>query len=138
MRQGEDRLLRLALTTSSPVILLADSWRTRIMSFTRSDVYRETVDRAALMLLAALRDHIEPQFSSIQLEAIRLRGDLAREGHGSDRNKVRAVISDIRQRATDLLSAELEKSGVADDVGAEMERVLQRLLNSIEQTFVSR
>jgi hypothetical protein len=34
------------------------------------------------------------------------------------------------------LSAELQKSGVADDVGAEIDRILRRLLASVEQMFV--
>ena len=43
----------------------------RLRSF---DAYDQAVDRAALALLAALRDHANPQFSSVQLEALRLRG----------------------------------------------------------------
>ena len=35
------------------------------------DAYDEAVDRAALALLAALRDHANPQFSAVQLEALR-------------------------------------------------------------------
>ena len=40
----------------------------RLRSF---DAYDQAVDRAALALLAALRDHANPQFSSVQLEALR-------------------------------------------------------------------
>jgi hypothetical protein len=31
---------------------------------------------------------------------------------------------------------ELQKSSVADDVGAEMDRILRRLLTSVEQMFI--
>jgi hypothetical protein len=33
------------------------------------------------------------------------------------------------------LAAELKESGLSDDVGAEMEHVLQRLLTAVEQAF---
>ena len=80
------------------------------------------------MLLAALRDHANPQFSSVQLEALRLRG-AAQNGRGFERNKTHTVFVDIRQRATDLLLAELREAGVAAVVGAEMDRILRRLLH---------
>ena len=52
----------------------------RLRSF---DAYDQAVDRAALALLAALRDHANPQFSSVQLEALRLRGvGEGAQGHG--------------------------------------------------------
>jgi hypothetical protein len=99
-----------------------------------SDAYKEAVDHAAMMLLAALRDHANPQFSSVQLEALRLRGT-AEHGRSFERNKTHAVFADIRQRATDLLSAELREAGAAADVGAEMDRILRRLLPSVERIF---
>jgi hypothetical protein len=104
------------------------------MSSRPSEAYREAVDRAALMLLAALRDHANPQFSSVQLEALRLRG-AAQNGRGFERNKTHTVFVDIRQRATDLLLAELREAGVAAVVGAEMDRILRRLLTSVERIF---
>jgi hypothetical protein len=100
-----------------------------------SQAYREAVDHAALMLLAALRDHTKPQFSSIQLEAIRLRGSLDENGRAFGAASVHAVFADIRERATAMLAAELKESGAADDVGAEMNGILQRLLSSVEQAF---
>jgi hypothetical protein len=104
------------------------------MSSRPSEAYTEAVDRAALMLLAALRDHANPQFSSVQLEALRLRG-AGVSARGFARKKTHAVFADIRQRATDLLSAELREAGVAADVGAEMDRILCRLLISVERIF---
>jgi hypothetical protein len=95
----------------------------------------EAVDRAALMLLAALRDHTKPQFSSVQLEAIRLRGGLDEDGRAFGAASVHAVFADIRERAVALLAAELEESGATADVSAEMNSVLQRLLVSVEQAF---
>ena len=106
------------------------------MSSRPSDAYRVAIDRAALMLLAALRDHAKPQFSSVQLEALRLRGDVLSKARSSSRKNAHAVFADIRTRATDLLRAELQKSDVADDVGNEMDRILRRLLTSVEQMFV--
>jgi hypothetical protein len=100
-----------------------------------SDTYKAAVDRAALMVLAALRDHTKPQFSAVQLEAIRLRGDLSESGQVFGQRNVHAVLADIRRRATSMLAAELRQSGVAADVAAEMDRVLHRLLTSVEQAF---
>jgi len=101
-----------------------------------SAAYNQAIDRAALMVLAALRDHAKPQYSSVQLEAMRLRGGLIKSGFGP--SNVRAVFTDIRQRATTLLAAELKTARVADDVGAEMNRILRRLLDSVEDMFAER
>ena len=100
-----------------------------------SDAYNEAVDRAALMLLAALRDHVKPQFSSVQLETLRRRGGLFESAQAVGESNVRAVFGDIRERATVMLAAELKPSGAAADVAAEMDRVLQRLLTTVEQAF---
>ncbi len=100
-----------------------------------SDAYNEAIDRAALMLLAALRDHVKPQFSSVQLDAIRQRGGLLDSAQTIGRKNVRAVFADIRKRATVMLAAELKRSGAPKDVAAEMDRVLHRLLTSVEQAF---
>ena len=100
-----------------------------------SDAYNEAVDRAALMLLAALRDHVKPQFSSVQLETLRRRGGLFESAQAVSEHNVRAVFADIRERATVMLAAELKRSGAAADVAAEMDRVLQRLLTTVEQAF---
>jgi hypothetical protein len=105
------------------------------MSSRPSAAYRDAIDRAALMLLAALRDHAKPQFSLVQLEALRLRGGVVGGDRSSGRKNARAVFADIRSRATDLLTAELKKARVADDVGTEMNRVLCRLLDSVEKMF---
>ena len=98
------------------------------------DVYDEAVERAALALLAALRDHANPQYSSIQLEALRLRG-VGEAGHGYGRRRTEAVFADISQRATDLLTAELRAAHVTAEVAAEMDRILRRLLTSFERVF---
>jgi hypothetical protein len=102
--------------------------------FMPSDAYHEAIDRAALMLLAALRDHVKPQFSSVQLETIRQRRGLFESAQAVGGRNVR-VVADIRERATAMLAAELKRSGAATDVAAEMERVLQRLLTTVEQAF---
>jgi cytochrome P450 len=101
----------------------------------RYDAYNEAIDRAALMLLAALRDHAKPHYSSIQLEAMRLRGGLF-EGFGQKR--VHAVFADIRRRAMTMLAAELKAARVEDDVAVEMNRILRRLLDSVETMFAER
>jgi len=101
-----------------------------------SAAYKEAIDRAALMVLAALRDHAKPQYSSVQLEAMRLRGGLIESGFGQ--NNVRAVFTDIRQRAITILAAERKTAKVDDDVGAEMNRILRRLLDSVEDMFAER
>jgi hypothetical protein len=101
-----------------------------------SAAYWEAIDRAALLLLAALRDHAKPHYSSVQLEAMRLRGSFAEGGFG--RRSIHAVFADIRQRATILLAAELKSARVGDDVGAEMNRILRRLLDSVERMFAER
>jgi hypothetical protein len=98
-----------------------------------SAAYREAIDRAALLLLAALRDHAKPHYSSVQLEAMRLRGGFGEGGFG--RRSVHTVFADIRQRATIMLAAELKSARVADEVGAEMNRILRRLLDSVERMF---
>jgi hypothetical protein len=110
----------------------------RAMSSRPTDAYREAVDRAALMLLAALRDHANPQFSSVQLEALRLRGGLVENARGLGSRSVHSVFADLRERATTILAAELKTARVADDVAAEMNRILDRLLNSIEGIFAER
>ena len=98
------------------------------------DAYDEAVERAALALLAALRDHANPQFSYVQLEALRLRG-IGDSAHGYRRRRTEAVFADISQRASDLLTAELEAARVTADVAAEMDRILRRLLTSFERVF---
>ena len=100
-----------------------------------SDAYNEAIDRAALMLLAALRDHVKPQFSSVQLETIRQRRGLFESAQAVGKKNVRMVFADISERAALMLAAELKRSGAAADVAAEMDRVLQRLLTSVEQAF---
>jgi hypothetical protein len=104
----------------------------RLRSF---DAYDQAVDRAAFALLAALRDHANPQFSSVQLEALRLRG-VGEQGYG--RRRTQAVFADISQRAADLLAAELREAGVTAEVAAEMDRILQRLLTSFSASSPSR
>ena len=70
----------------------------RLRSF---DAYDQAVDRAALALLAALRDHANPQFSSVQLEALRLRGvGEGAQGHG--RKDLRRQFLRLRSQAFDV------------------------------------
>ena len=49
------------------------------------DAYDEAVERAALAPLTALPDHANPQFSSVQLEALRLRKQRTAIGGGERR-----------------------------------------------------
>jgi hypothetical protein len=100
--------------------------------------YAEALDRAALMVLAALRDHAKTQFSSVQLEALRLRGTQFDSARGFGKHAVHAVFADIRERAITMLEAELIEAGVADDVGAELNRILHELLDSMEKMFAER
>jgi len=109
-------------------------WARKAKRVRSLDAYYEAVDRAALALLAALRDHANPQFSSVQLEALRLRG-VGEGAHGYARRRTHAVFADISQRATDLLAAELREAGVTAEVAVEMDRILQRLLTSFERVF---
>ena len=109
-------------------------WARKAKRVRSLDAYYEAVDRAALALLAALRDHANPQFSSVQLEALRLRG-IGESAHGYGRRRTEAVFADISQRATELLAAELREAGVTAEVAAEMDRILQRLLTSFERVF---
>lgn len=110
-------------------------WGRRSKRANALDAYDQAVERAALALLAALRDHANPQFSSIQLEALRLRG-IGEGARGHGRRKTEAVFADISQRASDLLAAELRAARVTADVAAEMDRILRRLLTSFERVFV--
>jgi hypothetical protein len=103
-----------------------------------SPAYWDAIDRAALLVLAALRDHAKPQFSAVQLEAMRLRGRLIESAGGLHRDGVREVFADIRERATEMLIAELNKARAADDVATEMIRILRRLLDSVEGLFAER
>jgi hypothetical protein len=103
-----------------------------------SQAYRDAIDRAALLVLAALRDHAKPQFSAVQLEAMRLRGRLIESAGGLRRDGVREVFADIRERATEMLAAELNKARAGDDVATEMIRILRRLLDSVEGMFAER
>ena len=117
---------------ATSVLLMVDL---SLRDFMPSDAYNEAIDRAALMLLAALRDHVKPQFSSVQLEALRRRGGLLDSAQAVGERNVRVVFADIRERAVAMLAAELKRSGAAADVAAEMDRVLHRLLTTVEQAF---
>jgi cytochrome P450 len=55
--------------------------------------------------------------------------------HVFGQRNVHALLAEIRRRATLMLAAELRQSGAADDVAAEMDRILYRLLKSVEQAF---
>jgi hypothetical protein len=103
-----------------------------------SQAYTDAIDRAAVLLLAALRDHAKPQFSAVQLEAMRLRGRPIESAGSSRPDGVHEVFTDLRERAMAMLTAELNKARVADDVAMEMIRILRRLLDSVEQMFADR
>jgi hypothetical protein len=107
------------------------------MRYRNHRAYSEALDRAALMVLAALGDHIRPQFSSVQLEILRRRRDDDR-AQGFDNHALHVVFADIRERCASILAAELREARVADNVAAEMTRALDRLLDSAEQIFATR
>jgi hypothetical protein len=118
------------------------AWARRTTRQGSSEAYERALNRAALMLLAALRDHANPQFSSVQLEALRSRGGRAgrlRPGNDNVRpSSVHSVFTDLRQRTTAMLAVELKAARVGEEVRAEMNRILARLLDSIEDIFVAR
>jgi hypothetical protein len=87
------------------------------MRYRNHQAYRHAIDRAALMILAALSDHLQPQISSVQLEILQRQCDGVR-GQGSA--NLHAVFADIRKRSASILAAELREARVADDVAAEM------------------
>lgn len=106
------------------------------MRYRSRQTYSEAIEHAALMLLAALADHIKPQFSSVQLEILRRRSSDWYD-QNSDASSL-AVFADIRQRSAQILAAELREARVADDVATEMTRALDRLLDSAEQIVAAR
>ena len=75
--------------------------------------YSQAIDRAVLMVLAALVDHIQPQFSSVQLEILRRRCD---DGKEQNFGNLPLVFADIRERCASILAAEFREACVADDV----------------------
>ena len=97
-----------------------------------SDAYNEAIDRAALMLLAALRDHAKPHYSSVQLEAMRLRGGLIEGSFGQ--KSVHAVFADIRRRATSMLAAELRTLNSRRHWWSISQLTLNRLLTSTKRS----
>lgn len=107
------------------------------MRYRNHRTYSDAIDRAALMLLAALADHIQPQFASVQLEILRRRSSDNHEKSFDDASS-RTVFADIRQRSAQILAAELREARVADEVAAEMTRALDRLLDSAEQIVAAR
>ena len=106
-----------------------------LLSLVPSQNYAEAVDRAALMLLAALRDYTMPPFSLLQLDVLHGRADLIKKGNFIRPENVRAVFEDIRERATTILSAQLREANAQDDVIEEMGRVFHRMLVSAEAMF---
>ena len=108
---------------------------TRSTGNVRSKAYDGAVNSAALMLIAALRDYINPQFSSLQLELLRKRvGELDRNRSLNPQN-VRAVFADIRERAAELLAKELRNENAGNEVEELVSRALNRFLTSAEKYF---
>jgi hypothetical protein len=105
------------------------------MRYRPHQTYAEAIDRAAWMLLAALRDHIQPQFSSVQLEILRRRQIANDYVQGYGEQTLNAVFADIRNRSTSMLAVELRKARVADDVATEVTLALDRLLISAKELF---
>lgn len=99
----------------------------------RSQAYDEAVQNAALMLLASLRDYVKSPFSGPQL--LRNRIATLRNRNCIHRESVHAVFVDIRERAADMLSAELQAANVRDEVAGEIIRALHGLLTSAEDFF---
>jgi hypothetical protein len=105
------------------------------MRYRPHQTYAEAIDRASLMLLAALRDHIQPQFSSVQLEILRRRKIANDYVRGYGEQALEVVFADIRNRSTSMLVAELRRARVADDVASEVTLALDRLLITARELF---
>ena len=108
---------------------------TRSSANARSKAYDGAVNSAALMLIAALRDYMNPQFSSLQLELLRKRvGELERNRSLNTQN-VRAVFADIRERAAELLAMELRNENAGNEVEELVNHALNQFLTSAEKCF---
>jgi hypothetical protein len=108
---------------------------TRSTANARSKAYDETINSAALMLIAALRDYMNPQFSSLQLELLQKRvGELERTRSLNTQN-VRAVFADIRERAAELLAKELRNENAGNEVEELVSYAFNQFLISAENCF---
>ncbi len=108
---------------------------TRFTANGRSKAYDGAVTSAALMLIAALRDYMNPQFSSLQLELLRKRvGELERTRSLNTQN-VRAVFADIRERAAEILAKELRNENAGNDVEELVSHAFNQFLTSAERCF---
>lgn len=99
--------------------------------------YDEAVQTAALMFLASLYDYINSPFSGLQLDLLRNRIDILKSQNCTGWNGVHTVFSDVRERAADLLSVELQAANVGDRVAREVNLALHHLLKSAEDAFQS-
>jgi len=87
------------------------------------------------MLIAALRDYMNPQFSSLQLELLQKRvGELERTRSLNTQN-VRAVFADIRKRAAEILAKELRDENAGNEVEELVSHALIQFLTSAEKCF---
>jgi hypothetical protein len=101
----------------------------------RAPSYDEAVQTAALMFLASLRDYINSPYSGLQLDLLRNRIGILKNQNCTSWNNVHTVFADVRERAADLLSAELLAANVGDQVAGEVILALSHLLKSAEDAF---
>ncbi len=101
----------------------------------RSKAYDGAVNSAALMLIAALRDYMNPQFSSLQLELLRKRVGELEWSRSLNTQNVRAVFADIRERAAELLAMELRNENAGNEVEELVSHALNQFLTSAEKCF---
>lgn len=87
------------------------------------------------MLIAALRDYMNPQFSSLQLELLQKRVSELERSRSLNTQNVRAVFADIRERAAELLASELRNENAGTEVEELVSRALNQFLTSAEKCF---
>jgi hypothetical protein len=107
----------------------------RLSGLEPSEAYNDAIEKAALMLLSALRDRAQPEVSRQLLDAARRCGE-AGEGAHFHRDNVRTVFADIVKRAAEIRSVEMGRVGDGKVVEAELSRALHGLLASIEDVFL--
>jgi O-antigen ligase len=109
--------------------------RQRLSGLEPSEAYNDAIEKAALVLLSALRDRAQSEVSTQLSDAARQRG-ADNEGRQFRRENVRTVFADIIKRAAQIRSTEMPGVDDGGAVEAELTRALHRLLASVEEAFV--
>ena len=108
----------------------------RLSRLEPSEAYNDAIEKAALMLLTALRDRAQPEVSTQLLDAARQR-DADNADSQSSRENVRSVFADIIKRAAQIRSAEMPEVDDGGAIEAELSHALHRLLSSVEDIFLT-